>query len=155
MGRPRKIRSVRAMAAAWEAFKLECDNNTRTVVKHVEFENADESNSSTSTTEISAPLSYTIVGFCCYIGIAKSAWYDTYEQDPRYSDIVARIHSECERDVRSKFETGVLNTRLAPLWMSKYGYGSKIETSNEHKADNNLLEAIKGSLDVLEGDLDE
>jgi hypothetical protein len=156
MGRPRKIRSAKALADAWEAFKSQCDENTTRTVKDVEFTNADGTNVTHSMTEVSAPLSYTIVGFCGFLGISKSAWYKTYETDPKFVDIVARIHTECEIDVRSKFESGTINTRLAPLWMSKYGYGAKVETSQEHKADNNLLDAIKSSLDALgEGDCDE
>lgn len=152
MGRPRKIRSAKALASAWEEFKALCDSNTTRTVKDVEFTNADGTNVTHSETEVSAPLSYTVVGFCGFLGISKSAWYKTYENDPKFVDIVARIHTDCEIDVRSKFETGAINTRLAPLWMSKYGYGSKIETTQEHKADNNLLDAIRDSLEALSSD---
>ena len=150
MGRPRKIRSAKALADAWKEFKVECDTHTKTVIKHVDFESADGVSSTTSTTEISAPLTYTIVGFCVFLGLSKSTWYSTYEHDDRFSDIVARIHAECEADVRGKFETGEINSRLAPLWMSKFGYGAKVETTQEHSADNNLLDAIRDSLGALD-----
>lgn len=152
MGRPRKIRSAKALAEKWEEFKVYCDTYTTTRKKETTFVDAESENHSESEQTVSTPITYTIVGFCVFLGIAKSNWYETYEPDPKYRDIVARIHAECEADVRTKFETGVINTRLAPLWMSKYGYGSKIETSQEHKADNNLLDAIRDSLDALTDD---
>lgn len=153
-GRPRKIRSAKALADKWEEFKVYCDNYTTTRGKETTFIDADGEKHTESQQTASTPISYTIVGFCVFLGISKSTWYATYENDPRYSDIVARIHAECEADVRTKFETGVINTRLAPLWMSKYGYGAKIEATQEHKADNNLLDAIRDSLDALGGDDD-
>ena len=154
MGRSRKIRSVKALAEKWEEFKIYCDNYTTTKSKDTTFIDADGEQHTESEQTISTPITYTIVGFCVFLNLSKSTWYATYENDPRYADIVAKIHAECEADVRTKFETGVINTRLAPLWMSKYGYGAKLETTNEHKADNNLLDAIKSSLDVLGGDDD-
>ena len=154
-GRPRKIRSAKALADAWEEFKLSCDNTTTRKLVETTVRDADGEVHTETEQEVLTPISYTIVGFCVFLGISKAAWYSTYEKDPRFLDIVARVHSECEQDVRSKFERGVINTRLAPLWMSKYGYGAKVETTQEHKADNNLIDAIRGSLDALSDDTDE
>jgi hypothetical protein len=154
-GRKRVIKSPRAMLAAWDEYKGLCDGNTTTYLKDVEFSKAGEDTVVThSETTASAPVTYTIVGFCAFLGISRAAWYQTYEPDARFADAIALIRTECEDDVRRKFETGAINSRLAPLWMSKYGYGAKVETSNEHHADNNLMEAIKDSLSAIGGDDD-
>jgi hypothetical protein len=150
IGRRRVVKSPRAMLAAWDEFKGICDGNTTTYLKDVEFSKGDETVATHSETTTSAPVTYTIVGFCAFLGISRAAWYQTYEPDPKFADAIALIRTECENDVRRKFETGAINSRLAPLWMSKYGYGAKVETTNEHRADNNLLDAIKDSLSALD-----
>jgi hypothetical protein len=154
MARQRKITSPRALAARWDEYKALCDTNTRTVIKDEEVTRGDETDVTHAETTVSAPVTYTIVGFCAFLGISRRAWYATYEPDARFADVIALIHTECEVDVRQKFETGAINSRLAPLWMSRYGYGSKVEATTEHKADNNLLDAIRDSLAAL-GDEDE
>jgi hypothetical protein len=37
------------------------------------------------------------------------------------------MREECEVDIRMKFELGIIDSRLAPLWMSRYGYSAKTE----------------------------
>lgn len=121
MGRPRKIKSVKAMEDAWAEFKDWCDHQTVLVhdfsAKNSEFVSA----------ELTKKISYTIEGFCLFLGMTRQAFYDTYADDERFFDIVTRIREECELDVRRKFELGVLPSKLAGLWMSKYGYSTKTE----------------------------
>jgi hypothetical protein len=54
------------------------------------------------------------------------------------------MKEECEIDARQKFENNTLNSRLAGLWMSNYGYSTKSESKEE----------IKNSV-VIVDDLDE
>lgn len=121
MGRPRKIKSVKAMEDAWAEFKDWCDHQTVLVhdfsAKNSEFVSA----------ELTKKISYTIEGFCLFLGMTRQAFYDTYADDERFLDIVTRMREECELDVRRKFELGVLPSKLAGLWMSKYGYSTKTE----------------------------
>lgn len=130
-GRPRKIPTAKQLEERWEEYKYICDN--KKVVK-TEFSNRE---SRFVTEEIPAPVSYTILGFCLYLGLARSGWYEYYESDEKYAAVVAKIHQECEKDVREKFETGTIPTSLAALWMSKFGYSTKTEQD------------IKGSLPVV------
>jgi len=39
------------------------------------------------------------------------------------------MREECEVDARIKFEVGALPSQLAGLWMSKYGYSTKTDSS--------------------------
>ena len=74
-------------------------------------------------------MSYTIEGFWVWVGISRAAFYERYVADARYADITTRMREECEVDARMKFELGVIDTKLAPLWMSKHGYSTKVETN--------------------------
>ena len=127
MGRPRKIKSVKALEEAWEEFKDYCDNQI--VLTH-EFS---QKNSEFVSAELKRKITYTIEGFCVYIGLARSAFYQIYGEDEKYSDIVTRMKDECEIDARCKFETGQIPSQLAGLWMSKYGYTTKTESKEEVK----------------------
>lgn len=127
MGRPRKIKSVKALEEAWEEFKDYCDNQN--VLVH-EFS---AKNSEFVSAELKRSITYTIEGFCVYIGIGRQNFYATYAKDERFQDIVTRMKEECELDARRKLETGMIPTQLAGLWMSKYGYTTK--TDNNIKAD--------------------
>lgn len=151
MGKPRKISSPRALARAWAEYKATCDEHEIVEWEETTVTRGDEVTTERVDKTRKAPISYTILGFCVHLGISRAAWYSTYEQDPNYLDIVASIRAECETDVRSKFENGVINSRLAPLWMSKYGYGAKVETTSptDAKQTNNLVDAVRDSLAVL------
>ena len=76
-------------------------------------------------------MTYTIEGFCVFAGISRQAFYKDYADNRRYVDIVTRMREECEIDARMKFETGVIPTQLAGLWMSKYGYTTKQEVTDD------------------------
>lgn len=151
----RKIKSPTALAKAWEEYKAYCDSHTIKQAVDSTYTTADGTTNSKTEKEILSPITYTKTGFLAFIGITRQSFHATYEKDPAYSDIVERISIECEVDVRTKFETGQINSRLAPLWMSKYGYGTKTDASVEHKADNNLLEMIQKSAQLDFGDIPE
>lgn len=122
MGRSRKIGNVKQMEAAWEAYKDFCNNQT--VLTH----DFSSKNSEFVSKALKRSVTYTIEGFCVWVGIARSNFYETYAEDPRYRDIVTRMKEECEVDARMKFETGVIPSQLAPLWMSKHGYTTKTDS---------------------------
>ena len=139
MGRPRKIKSVKALEEAWEEYKAWCDEQI--VLAH-EFS---AKNSEFVSAELQRSITYTIEGFCVFIGLARSKFYSTYGEDERFGDTVTRMREECEVDARRKFETGQIPTQLAGLWMSNYGYTTKTEA----KA------SVTGTQVVIVDDLDE
>lgn len=123
MGRPRKIKSVKALEEAWEEYKSFCDNQI--VLTH-EFS---QKNSEFVSAELRKRITYTIEGFCVYIGISRQAFYSYYAKNEKYIDMVTRMREECETDARSKFETGTIPSQLAGLWMSRYGYTTKTDAN--------------------------
>lgn len=137
MGRPLKIKSPEEMEAMWEAYKQECDNQE--VLTH----DFSSKNSEFVSAKLKRSITYTVEGFCVYLKIPRSIFYDTYANKKRYSDIVTHIREECEVDARKKFELQVIPSQLAGLWMSKYGYTTKVE--------NNL----SGGLDTEKTKLDD
>ena len=100
MGRPRKFKTVKALEEAWEEYKAWCNNQT--VLTH-EFSSK---NSEFVSKELKRSITYTIEGFCVYIGISRAAFYEYYADDKRFVDIVTRMKEECEIDARMKFELG-------------------------------------------------
>lgn len=137
MGRPRKFKSAKALEEAWEAYKDYCDNQT--VLTH-EFSSK---NSEFVSKELKRSITYTIEGFCAFAKISRSIFYQTYNEDEKFSDIVTRMREECEVDARKKFELQVIPAQLAGLWMSKYGYTTKQDTN------------VSGSLDIEKSKLDD
>ena len=125
MGRPRKFTNVKALSNAWEQYKEWCNNQS--VLTH-EFSSK---NSQFVSKELRRSVTYTIEGFCVWAGLARSNFYETYAEDERFRDIVTRMKEECEVDARMKFELGIIEPRLAPLWMSKHGYSVKTESNVE------------------------
>lgn len=141
MARPRKIKSPKELEAKWEEFKVECDN--KTVICH-EFS---ARISDFVTKELVKPVTYTIEGFCIFLGMARSSFYEYYGEDKRFADIVKRMKEECELDARRKFEQGTIPTQLSGLWMSKYGYNTKQESTveNTHELSDGFIEALSGT----------
>ncbi len=137
MGRPRKFKSVKALNEVWEAYKRYCDNQM--VLTH----DFSSKNSEFVSKELRRSITYTIEGFCVYAGIARSAFYQYYAEDEKFVDIVTRMKEECEVDARKKFELQVIPAQLAGLWMSRYGYTTKQDTS------------VSGSLDLEKSKLDD
>lgn len=133
MGRPRKIKSVKALEEAWADYKDECDN------QHVIAHEFSAKNSEFVTKKLQRSITYTIEGFCLYIGLARSKFYETYGDDERFRDTVTRMREECEVDARRKFETGMIPTQLAGLWMSNYGYTTKTDNNTNLKAQQQVV----------------
>lgn len=121
MARPRKFKTAKALATAWEQYKAWC--NDQKVLTH----DFSSKNSEFVSAELKRSITCTIEGFCVWAGIARSNFYETYSADEKFRDIVTRMKEECEVDARMKFELGVIDTKLAPLWMGKYGYSAKLE----------------------------
>lgn len=141
MARPRKIKSPKELEAKWEEFKVECDN--KTVICHKFSARL----SDFVTRELVKPVTYTIEGFCIFIGILRQDFYDSYANNKKFYDIVTRIREECELDARRKFEQGTIPTQLSGLWMSKYGYSIKQESTveNTHELSDGFIEALSGT----------
>lgn len=140
----RKISSPEEMEKLWEKYKDYCDNYQ---VTQTEF-SGKESRFVEGT--VKKPITYTIEGFCVYIGLARSKFYETYADSEEYRDIVTRMRGESEADVRQKFETGTIPTQLSALWMSKFGYATKQQTdvnASMSDADRALLERVAKRLD--------
>ena len=72
MGRPLKIKSPEEMEQFWEAYKQECDNQE--VLTH----DFSSKNSEFVSAKLKRSITYTIEGFCVYLGIARSKFYETY-----------------------------------------------------------------------------
>ena len=102
MGRPRKIKSVKALEEAWEEYKEDCNN--RSVLTH----DFSSKNSEFVSAKLKRSVTYTIEGFCVFIGLARSTFYQNYGEDEKFSDTVTRMREECEIDAREKFELGVI-----------------------------------------------
>lgn len=137
MGRKR-FKTKADLEIAWEAYKEACDNHT--VLTH-DFSSR---NSEFVSAELRRSITYTIIGFCVFVGISRQALYADYLNKKPYLDIATRMREECEFDARRKFETGVIPPQLAALWMSKHGYSTKTETAGpaDDREDDNLYNAI-------------
>jgi len=123
MGRPRLFKTPEELKAAWEWYKTDCNNQV--VLTH-EFS---AKNSEFISKELKRAVTFTIEGFCVYIDLSRSAFYEHYGKNDDFMDIVTRIREECEIDARKKFELGVIPSQLAGLWMSKHGYTTKTEAN--------------------------
>lgn len=123
MGRPRKFKSVKQLEETWEEYKVDCDNQM--VLTH----DFSSKNSEFVSKELKRSITYTIEGFCVFAGISRAAFYERYAENEKFADIVTRMKEECEVDARKKFELQAIPSQLAGLWMSKYGYTTKADTS--------------------------
>jgi len=121
MGRSRRFKTARALSEAWEGYKNWCDS--RPVLTH----DFSAKNSEFVSAQLKRSVTYTIEGFCVWAGLARSNFYETYAEDEKFRDIVTRMREECEVDARMKFELGVIDSKLAALWMGRHGYSTKIE----------------------------
>ena len=140
----RKISSPEQMEQLWENYKEYCDNYQ---VTQTEF-SGKESRFVAGT--VKRPITYTIEGFCVFIGLARSKFYETYADSEEYRDIVTRMRDESEADVRKKFETGTIPTQLSALWMSKFGYATKQQTdvnASMSQSDRDLLDKVAKRLE--------
>jgi hypothetical protein len=138
MGRPLKIKTPEEMEQQWEAYKADCDNQE--VLTH----DFSSKNSEFVSAKLRRSITYTIEGFCVFVGISRQQFYGHYAKMKKYTDIVTRLREECEVDARKKFELQVIPSQLAGLWMSKYGYTTKVENNV-----SGTLETEKTKLDDL------
>lgn len=125
MGKKRIFSSPQEMEEKWEEYKYFCNNQE--VMAH----DFSSKNSEFVSAKLKKSITYTIEGFCVYCRISRQAFYKYYGSNKRYVDIVTRIREECEVDARMKFETGIIPSQLAGLWMSKYGYSTKQEVKDD------------------------
>lgn len=123
MGRPRKFNSVKSLEEAWEEYKEDCNNQM--VLTH----DFSSKNSEFVSKELKKSVTYTIEGFCAFVGISRAAFYERYADNKKFADIVTRMREEAEIDARKKFELQIIPSQLAGLWMSKYGYTTKVENN--------------------------
>ena len=138
MGRPLKIKTPEEMEQQWDNYKSDCDNQE--VLTH----DFSSKNSEFVSAKLRRSITYTIEGFCVFVGISRQQFYGHYAKMKKYTDIVTRIREECEVDARKKFELQVIPSQLAGLWMSKYGYTTKVENNV-----SGTLETEKTKLDDL------
>ena len=122
-GRPRRFKTPQDLTDAWEAYKVYCDNKrvTRTDFNGKTGEYHEK--------EIRKVNSYTIVGFCAFSKINRDAFYRNYVDKPQYKDIATLIREACEVDAYEKYELGLIDSRLAPLFMSRYGYKANVDAN--------------------------
>ena len=138
MGRPRKFKSVKKLEELWEEYKDYCDNQM--VLTH----SFSAKNSEYVSKKLERSITYTIEGFCVYVGISRSKFYADYANDERYGDTVKRMKEECEVDARKKFELGQIPTQLAGLWMSNYGYTTKETGKTEENNEVTIINDAPG-----------
>lgn len=119
----KKKLTPKTMWERWEEFKAYCDSKT---VVRTEFS---QKTGEFITAVIPAPITYTIKGYCVFIGMTEANFYATYDKNEKFELVIARMKAECEVDAREKFENNTLNSRLAGLWMSHYGYTTKTEAN--------------------------
>lgn len=145
VGQPRKIESPEQMEQLWNEYKEYC--NSYTVTK-TEF-SAKEGRFISDI--INRPITATIEGFCVYIGLARCNFYATYDKLEEYQDTITRMRFESEQDVRNKFETETIPSKLAGLWMSRYeNYNTKQDINvngSMSVEDKALLEKINKRLE--------
>ena len=144
-GRPRKIKTPEDMEQLWLEYKEYCNN--REVMVH-EFSSKECRHVSS---KLNKSVTYTIEGFCVFIGLARSKFYETYAESEEFRDLVTRIREESEQDVRDKFELGIIPTQLSGLWMSRYdGYSTKQQVdlnAQVSEADRALLDKVSKRLE--------
>lgn len=134
MARKRKFGSAAALEKAWIEYKEYCDNKT------VVTTSFSQKTGSFVTATIPHPITYTIKGFCAFVGMTESAFYDLYDKEEKLVLVIARMKQDCEIDAREKFENGTIDSRLAGLWMSHYGYATKTDTKLDANAGVTIID---------------
>lgn len=134
MARKRKFGSAAALEKAWEEYKVYCDEKT------VVTTSFSQRSGKFVTATVPHPITYTIKGFCAFVGMVESGFYDFYDKDPKLESVIARMKQDCEIDAREKFENGTLDSRLAGLWMSNYGYTTKTDTKIDANAGVTIID---------------
>ena len=133
MAQRKKFRTPTELERAWENYKAHCDGHM--VVQRMVEDGRERR------IEMSRPLTYTIEGFCAYVRISRQGFHKTYSGNAQYAAVYERIKDECEVDARQKFETGQIPSKLAGLWMARYGYTAKPQSA-ENESDIPKFEDI-------------
>ena len=136
----RKIESVEKLENLWEEYKAECDNY---LAQSHEFS---QRNGEFVSKKLNKAITYTLEGFCVFVGLSRNAFYESYTKEEPWLGVVTRMREECEIDARRKFETGQIPSQLSGLWMSRHGYGT---LAAETEASNLVDEWVRG---VMESD---
>lgn len=144
VGRPRKF-TPDEIEKRWEKYKAKCDGNVKKRQVTTTTTDADGKKvKETTVSDVLAPLTYTIDGFCLFLPLSRRLWAD-YREDEDYAEICERIEDECKDNARARFEDGTLNTRLAGIWLGRY---PEYRTQQETKITGGVPVVISG-----EGDL--
>lgn len=136
MARARKFGSAAALEKAWAEYKEYCDN------KKVITTAFSPKSGRFITEEVPHPVTYTIKGFCAYVGMTQAAFYDLYDKEDKLESVIARMKQDCEIDAREKFENGTIDSRLAGLWMSNYGYSIKTDAQVSNNVDVTIIDDL-------------
>lgn len=137
MGRKKKF-TVEELETKWAEYKEFCDNHTvtRAVFSKKQGDFIERS--------VKAPISYNVEGFCLFLGLSRSNYYKTYGESKQYQDIVTRVREEAEHDTQVKFEVGMIDPRLAALWLGRYGW-----TANQRSPSDKDDEGVKQFMQQL------
>lgn len=136
MARARKFGSAAALEKAWENYKEYCDSKTVTTTAFA------QKSGQFVTAVVPHPITYTIKGFCAFAGLTEAAFYDLYNKEEKLEPVIARMKQDCEIDAREKFENGTLDSRLAGLWMSNYGYTTKTDSNVSNSVDVTIIDDL-------------
>lgn len=136
MARARKFSGAAALEKAWGEYKAHCDGKT------VVTTSFSQKTGQFVTATIPHPVTYTIKGFCAFIGMTEAAFYALYNKEPKLELVIARMKQECEIDAREKFENGTLDSRLAGLWMSHYGYTNRTDAQVSNNVDVTIVDDL-------------
>jgi len=137
-GKPKRIKTPARLMQLWEDYKTEC-RQTRTEEEVEEtYTDLTTGNSTTTARMIKrrTPVTPTWTGFAGFIGMSRNGLDQIYRTDPEFSETIQIILDEQEQIARRAFETGTLNAKLAPLWMSRHGYTLKQDVSASVTADD-------------------
>jgi len=133
----RKIESVKRLETLWEEYKAGCDNHK------VNVNEFSQKQGDFVSKKLNKAITYTIEGFCVFVGISRTRFYENYAGKEPWSNTVTRMREECEIDARQKFETGQIPSQLSGLWMSRHGYGTiSAETEPSNLVDEWVREVI-------------
>ena len=139
-----KFRTPKSMWDAWCDYKVDCDGRTK---KQTTFSQREGRH---ITEEVPAPVSYSIRGFCVWIGMTEQNFYATYKDSnkDKFECVIARMLTECEIDTKEKLETARIEPRLAGLLLSKYGYSTTVEQKTDFTNIDKLIEGIDRMADA-------
>ena len=132
-------RTIPGPEALWESYLTYKDNcNGRTVLMTA----FSQKEGKFVTQEVPHPVTVTKKGFCAFLGMSEQNFYAVYAKDPEFELVIARIDLDCEIDAREKFENGTLDSRLAGLWMSHYGYTQKTDAQVNNSVDVTIIDDL-------------